>query len=351
MTMNAFRMQLLAASLVAAGLPALAAAATPPPAAGQAQAERAQAPQQELAETRAQNEKRLAEARARLEKATQEVAELSRQMGRDFTLRFNTAGAAPRSLLGVMIEPNEKKDGAQVREVSPGGAAAEAGIRAGDIITSIAGQDLSKESDPGRVLVERMGQIEPNLKVQVGVLREGRKLSFDVTPRPAPAPQVSGATGVGQEGPRIVQRILQERLGDERGRQGVAGGPWAGVAGPGERSIDIRMLRDGGPDDGTRFAGLEFASLSEKLGGYFGVKSGVLVVRAGANSPMKLQDGDVILDIDGREPSSAQHAARILRSYSPGEKLTLRVQRDRKAQNVAVTMPHDNREDLLIRAP
>ncbi len=243
-----------------------------------------------------------------------------------------------------MIEPSEQKGGAHVREVSPGGAAAEAGIKAGDIITSIAGQDLTKETDPGRVLVERMGQIEPDLKVQVGVLRDGKKLNFDVTPRPAPALMFNAMPGREQDMPRL-KREFEERMAVlERLRDRQQAG------GPGERRLEIRPLREG-PDDGTRFAGLEFASLSEKLGGYFGVKSGVLVVRAGANSAMKLQDGDVILAIDGREPSSAQHAARILRSYSPGEKLTLRVQRDRKAQNVDVTMPNDGREDLFIRTP
>jgi S1-C subfamily serine protease len=90
---------------------------------------------------------------------------------------------------------------------------------------------------------------------------------------------------------------------------------------------------------GLRFHGIEFATLSERLGGYFGVKSGVLVVRAGNNPAFKLQDGDVILAIDGREPNSAQHAGRILRSYQPGEKLIIRVQRDRKAQNLEVTAP------------
>ncbi len=103
-------------------------------------------------------------------------------------------------------------------------------------------------------------------------------------------------------------------------------------------------MRDG-PDDGTRFHGLEFATLSEKLGNYFGVKSGVLVVRAGANSPFKLQDGDVILAIDGREATTAQQAGRILRSYGDGEKFTLRVQRDRKAQSFEAIMPADDRDD------
>ncbi len=75
------------------------------------------------------------------------------------------------------------------------------------------------------------------------------------------------------------------------------------------------------------------------------MKSGVLVVRAPANSPFKLQDGDVILAIDGRDATSAQQAGRILRSYGDGEKFTLRVQRDRKAQSIDATMPADGRDD------
>jgi S1-C subfamily serine protease len=106
-----------------------------------------------------------------------------------------------------------------------------------------------------------------------------------------------------------------------------------------------RLLRGAGESE-TRFDGAEFASLSERLGSYFGVKAGVLVVRAGANSSLKLQDGDVLLAIDGREATTAQQAGRILRSYQPGEKLTLRVQRDRKAQNIDATAPGGGRRDF-----
>jgi hypothetical protein len=87
------------------------------------------------------------------------------------------------------------------------------------------------------------------------------------------------------------------------------------------------------------FGGMEFATLSERLGDYFGVDTGVLVVRAGAASPFTLQDGDVILSIDGRTPTDPQHAARILRSYQPGEKVKLRVQRDRKAVELDTIAP------------
>lgn len=105
-------------------------------------------------------------------------------------------------------------------------------------------------------------------------------------------------------------------------------------------------------DDGTRFAGMEFATLSERLGSYFGVKSGVLVVRAGpADGPWKLQDGDVILSIDGRTPTSAAHAGRILRSYTPGEKVKLRVQRDRRAQDIEVSATGGVRDFRLEHKP
>jgi S1-C subfamily serine protease len=94
-----------------------------------------------------------------------------------------------------------------------------------------------------------------------------------------------------------------------------------------------RLLESG------RLGGMEFATLSDRLGDYFGVDEGVLVVRAGADAPFSLQDGDVILSIDGRAPTDAQHAGRILRSYQPGEKVKLRVQRDRKAIDLNATAP------------
>jgi S1-C subfamily serine protease len=217
--------------------------------------------------------------------------------------------------------------------VSPGGPAAEAGIHDGDVITSIGGEDLTKATDPGRELVEHVGQLQPDLKVKVTVLRAGKKMDFDVAPRPMP------------------QAFELRRMGPMAGIGPMTGpGP---MPGPG-RVFNLQTpppggvaaISDGqnwvytrGPDTGMGFHGMEFATLSEKLGSYFGVKSGVLVVRTGNNDAFKLQDGDVILSIDGREPGNAQHAGRILRSYRGGEKLTLRVQRDRKAQNIEVTLP------------
>ena len=54
---------------------------------------------------------------------------------------------------------------------------------------------------------------------------------------------------------------------------------------------------------------------------------------------VKLEDGDVILAIDGREPSSGSHATRILSSYQSGEKITIKLMRQQKTVNVETTLP------------
>jgi S1-C subfamily serine protease len=282
----------------------------------------------------ASTEKRLAEAQRQLDAAARQVAELSSQLGdrrgNQMYMFRNGEGPVGRAMIGVQLSSDEGQGGAKVVEVSPGGPAAEAGVKTGDIITSIGGMDVTKEANPSRALVEKMRDVDPNLKIQLGLLRDGKKLNLDVMPRPSP--QVF----------RFQRRIGPEGPGGPGAREfdlpPLGGVTPRGRAGPGEvREFVLNRMDEGGM--GLRFHGIEFATLSERLGSYFGVKSGVLVVRAGNNPAFKLQDGDVILAIDGRQPNSAQHAGRILRSYQPGEKLTIRVQRDRKAQNLEVTAP------------
>jgi S1-C subfamily serine protease len=88
-------------------------------------------------------------------------------------------------------------------------------------------------------------------------------------------------------------------------------------------------------------------ALTPQLGNYFGTNEGVLVVRAPEEHDLKLQDGDVILSIDGRKPTSGSHATRILRSYQPGEKVVMRVMRQKKAVDLNVTLPE--RKHVMTR--
>ena len=186
-----------------------------------------------------------------------------------------------------------------MREVSPGGPAAEAGIRAGDVIIAVNGTEVKGEN-PARQVMRLMRGVKPDSKVSVRVQRDGAARDFTVTARGAPGYFFA-------QFPDFTPEVL------------------AGPRGP--------MLLHGSVMD------MELATLTPQLGRYFGSDKGVLVVRAPADGALKLEDGDVILAIDGREPSSGSHATRILASYQPGEKLTLRIVRMHKTLDVETTLP------------
>ena len=65
----------------------------------------------------------------------------------------------------------------------------------------------------------------------------------------------------------------------------------------------------GGP--GAQVRDMELVTLTPKLGRYFGTDKGVLVVRAPSSAEFKLEEGDVIVDIDGRAPQNGAHAMRL----------------------------------------
>jgi S1-C subfamily serine protease len=86
---------------------------------------------------------------------------------------------------------------------------------------------------------------------------------------------------------------------------------------------------------------MEVVELTADLGRYFGTDSGLLVISAPASNAFKLHEGDVIKNIDGREPTSVNHCMRILGSYQPGEKLVLNILRDRKPMKLEIEIPDD----------
>lgn len=243
-------------------------------------------------------------ARKRLEEAAHQVAELSTQMSRPLIEKFAAmAGEPGRAILGVQLEKaTGSSPGARVREVSPGGPAAEAGIHAGDVIVALNGSTLSGE-EPTRQVVDLMREVKPDTKVNVRVLRDAKPREFTVTVRSGP-----GYFALAHGMPDLELGPL---------------GPMPPL-GP--------MVR--GP-----FMDMELVTLTPQLGRYFGADKGVLVVRSPPKGAMQLEDGDVILAIDGRQPLSGSHATRILGSYQPGEKLSLHIIREHKTLDVQATMP------------
>jgi len=267
----------------------------------------------------------LDEARRKLDEAAQQVAELSMQLGHregnPDVMFFNTAEGPRRAVLGVQIDPDSGKEGARVLKVSPGGAAEQAGLADGDVIVALDGKTVAGSQTPGRAVVDYMRDVKPDQKVKVKVLRAGKNKEFTVVARPMTS--------------MVGRRAFNIRVPE--GGAAFAGGP-----GP---EIHFRNFFHG------EFGGMELASITPKLGAYFGATEGVLVVQAPDNGAFKLEDGDVIQTIDGRKPEDGTHALRILRSYQSGEKLNMQVLRQRKTLTLAVTMPERPEGDDFMLQP
>jgi heat shock protein HslJ len=87
-----------------------------------------------------------------------------------------------------------------------------------------------------------------------------------------------------------------------------------------------------------RFAGFELVTVTPGLGRYFGTDRGALVARVPIANSTELQEGDVIVSVNGRRAANGPHGVSILSSYQPGETLTIDIMRDQKPMTVQVTL-------------
>ena len=239
-----------------------------------------------------------------------------------------------RARLGIKVNlrPRETDSiGAFVDAVTPGGPADEAGIRSGDLITRLDGKsvlaggaaeggDRQRQSLPGLRLIELAARLEPGDTVPVEYRRGKERRTASVVT--ADEPDL-----VTRDGERFSFRF--------RGPEAVGG---RGVMPP----EVMRRLEVDGPHwqffSGSPLGRLELAPLNPDLGRYFGTDEGVLVISAPGDSTLGLKGGDVVLRVDGREPSSPSHLLRILRSYEAGETFKLDIMRDRRRETVTARL-------------
>ena len=271
---------------------------------------------------------RLAEAEAELAEAAARVAELSMQnLPEIVRIEENIVSKMGRPRLGVTIASDDPKEGpvegVRVLGVTPGSAAADAGLRSGDILTSADDEDLgaSTQGDANERLLNFMMALDEGEKIEIGYLRDGNVGSVTVEPRVV-------------EGFAFVMPDMSELGESMKMMQRVAGDHASAFA--------FRF--------GASWGDMELVELSEGLGRYFGTDQGLLVISAPKSGALELQDGDVIQSIDGREPTSVNHAIRILGTYEPGEKLELAIMRDKRRRTLDVEMP-DNRQSRMVPAP
>ena len=305
-------------------------------------------------------QKELDAARAELDRATMRYIELNKRYGYESGIRIQQP-TLRKPLLGVLLAPDEDA-GVRIVGVTPGGAAAAAGLENGDRLVSLDGNAITGTDGDARLtdLRTKLDKLDAKTPVRVGYSRDGKNAVVAVTPRIAENVFVwDGGDGpVGLSGDVSVLRRPDGSVGFEADRITMSDPP--GIA------PDIRreVIRIGDGDahtthntifvpnckgktpcaqpmllmDAFRWNGLNLASLDSTLGKYFGTDKGVLVLSPGPQLP-ELQAGDVIRSIDGKPVMTPREAMDALRAHQAGDKASLALLRDHRDTSAQVTVP------------
>jgi C-terminal processing protease CtpA/Prc len=268
----------------------------------------------------------------------------------DGDFMFSFGSARPRLGVTVSREQDDAIDaqGARVGDVMEDGPADEAGLREGDIITSVDGRSLSEpldddveedldldESIPVQRLLLIARDLEPGQTVEIGYLRDGEAGTATVEVRDLGASMRAWARQFRQDFEPRMERFRQEirprveefrremrpQIDELREQIREQSRQW-------ER--DGQVLGDFEPfmlDGSYARYGLRLTELTPGLGEYFGTDRGVLVTDVDDDSALGLRAGDVILRVGDREVTSPSRVLRTLSSYDEGENVTFRVRR------------------------
>jgi serine protease Do len=202
-------------------------------------------------------------------------------------------GVVPRGYLGVNVQPvtedmaesmgMKTAKGAIVAEAMSGTPAADAGLKAGDVITKLNGQVVDDASD----LTRRIGSFKPSDKVELTYMRDGAEKTAQIT------------------------------LADQKNEK-VAKADGSQAKDQGALGIQIAPVKDG--DKGVAIVGVDPNGMAAEQG---------------------LAEGDIILDVAGKPVSSpADVKAGIASAKSQGKKaVMMRIQTADGARFVAVPFP------------
>ncbi len=113
-----------------------------------------------------------------------------------------------------------------------------------------------------------------------------------------------------------------------------------------------QLIRNGSVTRG--WLGIQLQEVTTEIAAAIGLKEtgGVLVADVIDGTPAQkagLEDGDVILGIEGEDVRTANELSRRVASFPPGEKIQLRVQRDGKIRNMTVKLGQRD-EDSQVAA-
>ncbi|TFH66862.1 MAG: PDZ domain-containing protein, partial [Gemmatimonadales bacterium] len=204
-----------------------------------------------------------------------------------------------RARLGVTVSLEARDSdarGADIESVTPGGPAAKAGLRSGDIVSKLGGQSVldrtrkasPEESVPGLRLIELAAKLEPDDTITIEFYRGDALTTVDLVTGDEPIEWTAEGNVMRLSLPD-GERVWQ--FPGLRFEPRVEVGPNEGLLGP--RLERLELSREPGNWNVFMSRGgissLELAPLDDDLGSYFGTTDGILVVRAPTQESLGLK--------------------------------------------------------------
>jgi S1-C subfamily serine protease len=194
-----------------------------------------------------------------------------------------------------------------ITRVVPGSPAAESGLKEGDFIIAVGGEEVQAEDD----LAEVIHSYQPGEKITLSVQQPGASDPRQVTVTLSENPDAEGQAYLG-----IEYMSIPGFMGD---------------AGEGRRHFQFQFPKPGGeiiplpqlPEEFMPFMH-EFPELPE------GVEQAVVISSVSPDSPAEesgLEPGDVVTSIDGEEVSDYETFSEAINNLEPGDEITLTVYR------------------------
>ncbi|GHA89367.1 DegQ family serine endoprotease [Modicisalibacter luteus] len=228
-------------------------------------------------------------------------------MGLSFAIPINVAmdiadqlrseGRVSRGWLGVVIQPVSRDlaesfgldgaKGALIAEVAPNTPAADAGLKAGDIILSVNGEEVDRSTTLPRLI----GRVNPGSEAKLEVLRNGERVENTVTVGDWPEEARAGTSSSAR---------------DPQSRLGVSVAP-----------LEQEQLQRLDLDSGVRVVQVDPAGVAAKAG-----------VRA----------GDIIVSLDQQNISSPEQLAEVIRKVEGNRAVPMRLYRDGRSLFVALRL-------------
>jgi serine protease Do len=202
-----------------------------------------------------------------------------------------------KAFLGVQTQKDEK--GARIIEVTKESAAEKAGLKVGDIITSV---NETKIED-GNVLREAIGKFKPEEKVKIGIIRDGKSTAV-----------------VAELGKNKAEDMVFNKNFNFNFPKDFPGGNFKEFNFSNEPrkprlGLQIQDLEEG---NGVKITDVDNESPAEKAG---------------------LKENDVISEIDGKEIKDVDDLRNKIKDIKEGDSYKIKYKRDGKSQSVEVKIP------------